>query len=148
MRLAPARPRDAARLALILSDWIRETRWMPDLHTPEEDAYFLRRLIDTSEVITLRNWRGPQGFLARDGEVIHALYLRPAARGRGHGTRLLDAAKARAPRLTLWAFQANDKARAFYAREGFAEVETTDGSNNDEKLPDVRLVWQRDGMND
>ena len=93
----------------------------------------------------MRDWRGPQGFLARDGEMIHALYLRPKARRRGFGKALLDQAKAETPRLTLWAFQANAQARRFYAREGFAEVEETDGAGNDEKLPDVRLTWERPG---
>lgn len=147
MRLARAKPGDAGRLARILSDWIRETPWMPDRHMPQEDIVFLRRLIGAAEVLVLRNWRGAQGFIARDGETIHALYLRPAVRGRGQGRRLLEAAKARAPRLTLWVLQANSPARAFYAREGFVEVETTDGSSNDEKLPDVRLVWQRGQCN-
>ena len=51
-----------------------------------------------------------------------------------------DDAKA-AGHLTLWTFQANDGARRFYAREGFREVEFTDGAGNAEKLPDVRLEW-------
>ncbi len=145
MRLAPARPRDAGTLARILSDWVRETAWMPNLHTPAETREFLARLIRDSEVLTLRDWRGPQGFLARKGEMIHALYLRPRARGRGFGKALLDRAKAESPQLTLWAFQANAAARRFYLREGFAEIEETDGAGNDEKLPDVRLTWVRQG---
>ena len=143
MRLTPAKPRDAGRLARVLSDWIAETPWMHVPHTPAEDQRVLRHLIKRADVVTLRTWRGPQGFLARDGEIVHALYLRRAARGQGQAKRLLDTAKARAPRLTLWTFQANLDARAFYARQGFVEVETTDGAGNDAKLPDVRLVWQR-----
>ncbi len=143
MRLARARPRDARPLAAILHGWTAETGWMPRIHTAEETAGLLRRLIRTCDVDTVRGWRGPVGFLARDGAVIHALYLAPGARGRGWGRRLLDRAKARAPRLTLWAFQANGRALAFYAREGFVEVERSDGAGNDEKLPDVRLEWRR-----
>ena len=141
MRLAPAKPHDAAALGRILADWIDETPWMPKIHTPDEDRKFLDRLISDNEVMTLHNWRGPQGFLARDGAIVHALYLQPAARRRGQGKRLLDWAKAHSPHLTLWTFQANTGARAFYAREGFAEVEMTDGARNDEVVPDVRLVW-------
>jgi len=144
MRVSAAKPADAPRLAAVMAGWLNETPWIPNLHTSAEDQRFLRRLIDTVDVIALRNWRGPQGFLARDGEVVHALYLAPKARGRGHGTRLLDVAKTRVPRLELWCFQANTGARAFYAREGFLEVEQTDGAGNDEKLPDVRLVWEKE----
>lgn len=143
MRIAPAKRSDAPRLAHILGSWTAETPWMPVLHGVMENRAFLLDLIERMQVITLRNWRGAQGFLARDGGMVHALYLSPAARGQGHGKRLLDRAKAEAPRLMLWTFQDNAGARAFYAREGFAEVEQTDGAGNDEKLPDVRLVWER-----
>ena len=42
--------------------------------------------------------------------------------------------------LQLWTFQVNDRARAFYARHGFREVELTDGATNEEHEPDVRLL--------
>lgn len=143
MRLVPANPGDAGALARILAGWAHETAWMPE--APRDARDYLARLIQDSEVLTLRDWGGLQGFLAREGEMIHALYLRPRVRGRGHGKALLDHAKAESPRLTLWAFQANAAARRFYAREGFFEVEKTDGAGNDEKLPDVRLTWERPG---
>ena len=87
---------------------------------------------------------GPVGFLARSGEDIPALYLAPAARGRGIGKALLDRAKVAAPRLCLWTFRDNVGARAFYEREGFREIARTEGEN-DEGLPDVRLQWERAG---
>jgi hypothetical protein len=43
--------------------------------------------------------------------------------------------------LTLWTFQRNTAARAFYERRGFTAVELTDGSSNEESEPDVRYVW-------
>jgi len=142
--LAPARRRDAGRLARILADWIAETAWMPKLYTPTDDRRFLRHLIATAEVTTVRDRWGPKGFLARDGGAIHALYLAPEARGHGLGRRLVRRAKAASPTLELWAFQANRAARRFYAREGFVEVEFTQGAGNDEGLPDVRLIWRKD----
>lgn len=141
MRLARASARDVPRLAKILGGWTRETVWMPELHDVEADRAHVAMLLDRFEVTAARNWRGAQGFLARGGHWVHSLYLAPQARGQGVGRRLLDAAKARAGRLELWCFQANLDARRFYRREGFAEVEFTNGADNDEKLPDVRLVW-------
>jgi len=35
-----------------------------------------------------------------------------------------------------------DEARRFYGREGFVEVEHTDGAGNEEGEPDVRLEWR------
>ena len=70
------------------------------------------------------------------------LYVDPAAQGRGIGAALLDLAKARNPGgLQLWTFQINAGARRFYAREGFVEVERTDGAANEEREPDIRLTW-------
>jgi len=144
VKLAAAKPADAEPLAQILSDWIDETPWMPNIHTPDEDIRLLTHLITTCDVIAAHDRRGPQGFLVRDGANIHALYLVPDIRGRGLGKRLLDRAKLRSDRLELWSFQSNAGARAFYAREGFDEVELTDGTGNDEQVPDVRLVWKNE----
>ena len=38
-------------------------------------------------------------------------------------------------------FQSNDGARRFYRRHGLVELETTDGSSNEERSPDVRMAW-------
>ncbi len=141
MRLRPATPDDASALARILGDWVRETGWLPVLHTREEDLGFLTHLIATTDVIVAED--GPMlGFLALDGKDVRALYLAPDARGRGVGRALLGRAKAGRDRLSLWAFEANPRAVAFYQREGFRVVERTDGSGNEEGLPDLRMVWE------
>lgn len=145
-----AKPPDAAAMAQVLGGWIKATPWMPKLHLPIEDVWFCSSLIDTCDVWVVRQpvVIGPtetddtvSGFLARRGDAVQALYLAPEARGQGYGKALLDLAKAGQDRLELWTFQANTRAIAFYRREGFVEATRTDGSGNDEKLPDLRLVW-------
>ena len=141
MRISLAGPEEAEALAAILRGWIMETDWMPKLHTPEEDRGFLSHLIASGPMLVARD---PEilGFLARQGGEVSALYLAPAARGKGVGKALLQAVKAEEPEITLWTFQANAGARRFYLREGFVEIEQTDGSGNDEQLPDVRMIWR------
>ena len=80
-----------------------------------------------------------------DGSWVDQLYVDPVAQGEGIGRRLLEHAQAldTTGELQLWTFQANDRARRFYARNGFVEVELTDGAGNEERQPDVRLVWRR-----
>ncbi|PYE82416.1 GNAT family N-acetyltransferase [Pseudoroseicyclus aestuarii] len=141
MRLEQARAEDAPALGALLSDWIDETPWMPRIHTRDEDADFAEHLVETAEVWVLRD-AAPQGFLARREEQVAALYLRASARRQGGGALLLERAKEGRDCLRLWTFAANDGARRFYARHGFAEVGGTAG-DNDEGLPDIRMEWRR-----
>ncbi|MEM6325012.1 MAG: GNAT family N-acetyltransferase [Pseudomonadota bacterium] len=141
MRIEPARPSDAARLATIMGDWVRETAWMPVVHTRDQDLAHCQALIARFTVTVGRAFGRAQGFLARDGAMVLALYLAPKARRRGLGRRLLDHARQQTGRLELWCFAANTDALRFYAHLGLVEVERTDGAGNDEKLPDIRLIW-------
>lgn len=129
---------DAQALTRVLGDWVRETGWMPVLHSRDEDMGFLRHQIACAEVWCVDG----AGFIARQGEEVPALYLAPDARGQGLGAALLTRAKQGRTRLQLWTFQKNVGALRFYARKGFAEIDRTNGAENDEKLPDVRLEWR------
>jgi len=72
------------------------------------------------------------------GEISH-LFVHPDHQGQGVGAQLLDDAITRhGPPLHLWVFEANARARALYEGRGFVMTERTDGSSNDEKLPDMR----------
>lgn len=70
------------------------------------------------------------------------LYVLPSYAGRGVGSTLLDLVKAQRPDgFSLWVFEMNGPARAFYARHGLVELERTDGSANEERAPDLRMAW-------
>jgi GNAT superfamily N-acetyltransferase len=74
---------------------------------------------------------------------VDQLYVDPHRQGEGIGRQLLELAKSRAEAdLDLWTFQVNAPARRFYGRNGFVEVELTDGEGNEEREPDVRLRWR------
>jgi len=141
--LSAAGPGDGALIGAILADWVDETAWMVPAHTRAQTLGFGDLLIRASEVTVAHRARHVVGFLSRQGDEVQALYLAASARGAGIGAALLEAAKADAAQLSLWVFQANIGARAFYRRHGFVEVARSDGQGNDEKLPDVRLVWKR-----
>lgn len=143
MILRPARSTDAGKTGAILSEFIDTTDWMPRIHTRAEDIGFCGRMIDAGDVTVAEVDGAVWGFLAMRDADLNCLYVAGQAQGQGVGKALLDHAKDGSETLELWTFQANSGARRFYAREGFAEVELTDGAGNDEKLPDVRLVWER-----
>ena len=134
---------DVGALAQIMGDWVRETKWMPVLHTREDDEDFLAGLLRTHSVRVVQVGADRVGFLARQGGRVQALHVARAARGMGIGRALLEEVKALEPEVSLWTFQANTHAIAFYRREGFAEAERTDGQGNDERLPDIRMTWRR-----
>jgi GNAT superfamily N-acetyltransferase len=141
-----ARPGDAATLAEVFMAARREAMpWLPLLHDEADVArYFAERVLPSADVMVVRRDGALLGFLALlpDGEVDH-LYVRPGEQRRGVGTELLEAAKAQCPEgLELWAFQRNMPALAFYARHGFSELRRTDGRDNKEREPDVRLGWR------
>lgn len=143
--LRPARSTDAGKIGAILSGFLAASEWMPDLHTGAEDIAFCGDMIDRGWVTVATQAEVVIGFIARDGEEICALYVGEQAQGRHVGHQLLDDAKARAERLELQVFQANTRAQKFYSREGFCETGRGDGAGNEEGLPDIAYVWNREG---
>ncbi|MBE8518248.1 GNAT family N-acetyltransferase [Amycolatopsis sp. H6(2020)] len=77
------------------------------------------------------------------GHVVYKLYVHPGQRGRGLGPQLLDALAAQLPadaeRLYIEHFAANERAGAFYEREGFA-VERIEPSPTGD--PALAVVWR------
>ena len=69
------------------------------------------------------------------------MYCRPF-QAKGLGGQLLNMAKGRYPELRLWTFQRNEPARKFYEKRGFALIEMTDGSGNEEREADVLYEWR------
>jgi GNAT superfamily N-acetyltransferase len=117
---------------------------MPDLHTGAEAVSFCGKMIDRGWVRVADVEGRMAGFIARDEEEICSLYVTREMRGSGIGSILLKGAKKCSNRLTLWVFQENMPARAFYERAGFEPVRETQGAANDERLPDVFLEWRSD----
>ncbi len=119
--------------------------WLPALHSRDETiAYFAGRVLRDEKVFVAEVNRQVVGFLALEGDRIDHLYVAPAFQGRGIGDRLLAIAKQSCPEgLTLWTFQRNARARRFYEARGFAAIKFTDGSNTEERDPDVLYAWRR-----
>ena len=149
--IRPAQPTDAGAVAAILSQFIDTTDWMPRLYTRAEELSFAGIMVDRGWVLVAEpegKAEGIAGFMALNAGFVHALYVAQDQRGHGVGRHLLDHAKSGAARLELNTFQANTGAQRFYARAGFREVGRGDGrgagSVNDEGLPDIRLIWERE----
>ncbi|MBZ8117476.1 GNAT family N-acetyltransferase [Roseovarius sp. LXJ103] len=128
-------------LARILWRFGRSAPWLPRVRSRRTDLAVMARITRRGWVQLIRDGRGPAAFIARDGALIHALYVNPRARRRGLGRSLLHDAKLGSARLELFVAEANRPARAFYAAEGFCEVARSNGARNDEKLPEIHMIW-------
>lgn len=145
MILRPGRAGDAEALGAIFLASRADRRFFPPLaHPPGTVVPFLRdSVLPRCRVRVTEAETGVLGFLALASGVVEHLYVDPPAHRRGVGRALLDDAKRASPAgLTLWCFQRNTPALAFYAAQGFVEAERTDGSGNEEREPDLRLVWR------
>ena len=143
IRLGVAVTDDAAAIADVFLRSRRLLTFLPDLHSVEEDAWFIRHVIlaDCDVLVTERHC-GIIAFLALENSHIRLLHTAPEAIGQGAGSLLLSQVQSQASGpLDLWCFQANGGARQFYERHGFSAAEFSDGSRNEEKTPDVRYVW-------
>lgn len=143
IRIRPARSTDAGKLGVMITEAVAAKAWKPELHTGAEDIAHAGRLIDRGWVSVAVLADVVAGFVALDESYVHSLFVSNSAQSQGVGKALLDHAKRGKKHLELWTFQANKGGRKFYRREGFKEIQKTDGSDNDEGLPDVRYRWER-----
>ena len=154
---------DAGRVAELYAEARRAAvpAMPPALHTLEEDrVHFAGLLAGPAEVWLAEaapKDRAPgdcapgdcapddrvlSGFMVLEAAWLNALYVRPGLIGQGIGSALLDLAKALRPEgFGLWVFETNHAARRFYGRHGLVAVRRTDGSANEERAPDVMMVW-------
>ncbi len=143
----PAMPADLPEVAEVLLAARRDA--VPAMPPPVHDEDAVR-----AQVITLLD-RGREIWVAEEGGIddvagfaavhddwLESLYVGPRHQGQGIGTMLLEVVKAARPGgFGLWVFAGNAAARGFYHRHGLIELEHTDGSANEEREPDVRMVW-------
>ena len=116
--------------------------WLPVLHTIEGDiSFYSRRVLPELRVELAERDGQICGFSGVEDDWLSQLYIHPDHWRTGLGSALLQRAMEGAEFLQLWVFEQNLAAQAFYAHHGFAEAERTDGANNEEKCPDVRMTW-------
>ncbi len=119
-----------------------ELPYLPKLHTPEEDLeYFRSVMFPCTRIDLLRDKDKLLGFVCYNSDWIHHMYLLPEAIGKGYGAKLLKSARTYRTRMKLWAFKRNERAIKFYEKHGFHVIKETDGSENEEKEPDVLMHW-------
>lgn len=145
LSLRPGVADDADALAGLFVD-AREAAYpdMPkSIHSPGEiRAWFGELFNGDREVWVAERDAAVAGYLILDPEWLHSLYVRPDLTGQGIGSVLIDLAKSLRPAgFALWVFESNTRATVFYERHGLFAAERTDGSDNEENSPDIKMVW-------
>ena len=117
--------------------------FLPELHTPDEDVWFVRNVMFAQCEVWVAGADPIDGFIAfRNGWIDH-LYVRPGRQRQGIGKALLGQAMRTHLLLRLWTFQKNAAAIRFYLAHAFRETKRTDGSRNEEREPDILFEWAR-----
>ncbi|WP_329136985.1 GNAT family N-acetyltransferase [Streptomyces sp. NBC_01476] len=144
--IRPAAAEDAAAIAHVHVTSREAT--MPYLpprrRTDEQVVAWVRDIVLPGAAVWVAETDGAVvGYAAVADGVLDALYLLPGVRRQGIGTLLLRQAQAHCPAgLSLFVFQKNTGARAFYAHHGFTVADTNDGSRNMEREPDMTMRWE------
>ena len=118
--------------------------WLAGLHTRVEDRAFYRTQVFPACQVWGVEWQSKLvGIIAFREGWVDQLYVLPDAQGQGVGSDLLEVTQEAFPVLNVWTFQRNRRARRFYEANGFVAMRETDGSENEEKEPDVLYHWER-----
>ncbi len=105
--------------------FISKTYW-------EMAANFVKRVIPLTEVYVYVDGDSVRGFVGVEDDYISGLFVEEAFRSKGIGKQLIDHIKADKPELNLKVYQKNERAIAFYKREGFIlAAEAVDGNTNE-----------------
>ena len=140
------------------SDWERVASiWLDanrEAHDFIPDSYWLghleevRTALAQAEVYVFADEARPGllGFVGLQGDYIAGIFVRREAWSHGVGRQLLDHMKECHPRLSLRVYEKNQRAAAFYRREGFRLLET--GVDPETGEAELLLEWRRDGSGD
>jgi ribosomal protein S18 acetylase RimI-like enzyme len=101
----------------------------------------LRELMPKVTVLVSEEEDTVTGFLGMEDGFILGLFVDPVKQGQGIGRKLLQEAKRKTDVLTLKAFVKNERAVAFYIREGFTAAGTELDETTGEE--EVTFVWNK-----
>lgn len=142
--ITPVGAEDAAAIADIHLQARREAMpWLRNAHTDAQTRdHFAQVVNDRPRAWWVARHLGQVvAYMLIDGDELDHLYVAPRWQGSGFGSALLTHAKTLSPRLLLWTFQRNARAREFYEARGFVGIQHTDG-DNEENEPDMQYEWR------
>ncbi|QWP74687.1 acetyltransferase [Lysobacter sp. K5869] len=119
-------------------DFLSETD-IAELRPQVRDIYF-----DAVELWVYEDADGLAGFIGLADAQVEMLFLEPARRGQGIGTRLLDHARHLRGALTVDVNEHNPQAHGFYRRYGFVETGRSPLDGQGKPFPLIHMALPRD----
>ncbi len=113
---------DSISCATIIREWGQETPWMVPLDELEPMAASWYDMLNSDTAWVAESEGRVIGFCVRENDNITGLYVANDAQSCGVGRALLDLAKLNRDWITVWVYEKNVRARAFYCREGLVEI--------------------------
>jgi ribosomal protein S18 acetylase RimI-like enzyme len=138
MQIRQASPDDFRRLAELHVLARYDMAYLPHVHSFISVEKWMRETVIPRQQVWVAEIDGAVvGYASLYEGFLTNLYVHPSHQRRGIGGALLTEVKKSAPDgFRFWVFQANRDAIRFYERHGARTVRMTDGSQNQERLPD------------
>jgi ribosomal protein S18 acetylase RimI-like enzyme len=143
MQIRRASPGDFARLAELHVLARYDMAYLPHVHSFVSVERWMRESVIPRQHVWVAEIDGTVvGYASLYEGFLTNLYVHPSHQRRGIGAALLTEVKSATPDgFRFWVFQANRDAIRFYERHGARTVRMTDGSKNEERLPDRLMCW-------
>jgi putative acetyltransferase len=142
MTVRPGTPADVPRALQIRRDAVEATH---GFLTPEHRAdidKLVEAWLPAKELWIVDEGERAIGFLIIDGETIDALFVDPAAHGRGFGTALLVHALVLSPNATVDASEQATNALPFYEARGFVRTGRSETDPQGRPYPLIHLKYE------
>ena len=138
MQIRQASPGDCRRLAELHVLARYDMSYLPHVHSFVSVEKWIRETVLPRQHVWVAQIDGDVvGYASLHDSFLTNLYVHPSHQRHGIGAALLTEVKKFAfDGFKLWVFETNRDAIRFYERHGARTIRMTDGSQNEEKLPD------------
>ncbi len=128
----------------IMDIWLKENKrthnYIPETYW---DNHFedVRKEILKAEIYVYKEKEDICGFIGLSSKYIAGIFVRAEKQSMGIGRKLIQYCKSKYPELMLSVYAKNERARAFYEREGFKIVKEEIDKTTNEK--EYVMVWKK-----
>jgi GNAT superfamily N-acetyltransferase len=143
MQIRHASPDEYGRLAELHVLARYDMGYLPHVHSFASVVKWMRETVLPRQQVWVAEVDGDVlGYASLHDGFLTNLYVHPSHQRDGIGAALLTEVKKCAPDgFELWVFEANRDAIRFYEKHGARTIRMTDGSQNQERLPDRLMCW-------